>query len=115
MCLICVGDTLTGCRREYAVVRQATWTCVSQFYRSPDPNIQTVEFRFVDNPREFEVDPAMFLCDDLKQAAEPVAELRFIEVRSIYGLNGGGTRLSTINGKEYKVVAGWDTTVSDRI
>ena len=104
--LLTVG-ALTGCRREHSVVREASWTCVSEYYPSSDANIQTVEFRYTDDPRQFEVVPGMFLCDDLQRSSSKVVELRFVTRSGSFAWKAG-SQLDTINGREYQAVGGWE-------
>lgn len=107
LCLALLTGILTGCQREHSIVRQASWTCVSQHYPSTDANIQTVEFRYQANPREFDIVPGLFLCEELQGSGNAVVDLRFIQGPTTFGFGSGGRRLSTIDGREYQAVAGW--------
>ena len=94
--LLCAGPT--GCTRTVRVSKQMTWECApEEFNRSfsakPD---EYVRFRFVENPRCFEVETSKNLCAELKEAGRPIVTVDF----AIWG------RRQTVKGYETLAIDG---------
>ena len=70
---------LVGCTRHVEVSKQMSWECAPEeykqgYYAKPD---EYVRFRFVEDPRCFEVESAKNLCADLRNIGKPAITARF--------------------------------------
>lgn len=111
VCLSCV--VTVGCTRTIRVTEQMTWECAPDeykpaYYARPD---EYVRFRYVKNPRCFEVESARNLCSELSDAGRPVVNVeievwgRFHQVR--------GYRTLAVDGRALKDVGGWGNSGSN--
>jgi hypothetical protein len=97
----------TSCTRLTHVVKQMTWECApdeykSGYYARPD---EYVRFRFVENPRCLEVDSARNFCASLQKAGRPIVNVEF-EVRSDWS-GVRGWRMLAVDGRPLQDVGGW--------
>jgi hypothetical protein len=97
----------TSCTRTAHVVKQMTWECAPSeynphFYAKPD---EYVRFRFVENPRCFEVDTAKNFCAELQNAGRPIVNVEF-EVLSDWSAVRGWTMLA-VDHRPLQNVGGW--------
>ena len=100
--------TFFGCTRHVDVNKEMTWECAPEEYTQgynarPD---EYVRFRFVDNPRCFEVESAKNLCAELRQIGKPIINARF----DVWGgrfLAAQGYRMVAVEQKPLIDVGGW--------
>jgi hypothetical protein len=91
-----------SCDRHLLVTKEMTWECAedeynSRFYAKPD---EYARFRFVENPRCFEVETSKNFCAELRNSGKAVANVEF-EVWN------NGHRIVAVHGRPIQDVGGW--------
>lgn len=101
--------SFVACTRTVRVTEQMTWECAPSEYNPAyyaKPN-EYVRFRYVENPRCFEVESAKNLCSILENSGKPVITAEF----SVWGgrgpLHKEGFRMETVEGHPLVNVGGW--------
>ncbi len=100
---------LVGCTRAVNVTKQMTWECAPDEYKPalgarPD---EYVRFRYVEEPRCFDVESARNLCAELQSMGKRVVSVQF-EVRGGPGpLARRGYRIVAVEGRPLIDVGGW--------
>src|SRR3569833_101052 len=95
----------TGCMKTVHITKQMTWECAPEefkYYAKPD---EYVRFRFVENPRCFEVETSKNFCAELKTAGRSVVSVDF----EITGRRQTvqGYKILAVDGRPIQDVGGW--------
>jgi hypothetical protein len=96
-----------GCQRTVHVKEQMTWECAadeynSRFYPRPD---EYVRFRYVENPRCFDVETSKNFCAELRRAGKTVVNVDFELWGHSHTLRG--YRIVSVDGRPIQDVGGW--------
>jgi hypothetical protein len=102
-----------ACTRTVHVTERMTWECAPDeykpaFYARPD---EYVRFRYVANPRCFEVESARDLCSTLSKAGNAVVNVEF----EVWGKGHSirGYRMLSVDGHALQDVGGWGNSGSN--
>ncbi len=108
VCCAVLTTILFGCNHEPGrtinVTKEMTWECAPDehkpaFYARPD---EYVRFRFVEEPRCFDVESARNLCGELRSIGKPIVSVQF-EVWP----QREGYRIVSVEGTTLSDVGGW--------
>lgn len=99
--------SLTSCSRTVRVTERMTWECAPQEYHptlnaKPD---EYVRFRFLENPRCFELETSKNFCAELQKAGRSIVNVDF-EI-SGEGKKVHGYRMLAVDGRPLENVGGW--------
>jgi hypothetical protein len=109
-CLVCLGTL--GCVRSMHVTEQMTWECAPEeynptYYAKPD---EYARFRFVENPRCFEVESSRNLCAEMRKAGKAVINVEF----DLWGHSKlQGYRITSVDGRPLQNAGGWGSSGSN--
>jgi hypothetical protein len=100
---------LISCGRRINVTKQMTWECApdeynAAFYARPD---EYVRFRYVEEPRCFEVESARNLCAELRSIGKPVVSVSFEVFGGPKPFSREGYKMLAVEGRPFKDVGGW--------
>ena len=106
--LVCLSFFASvGCQRTVHITEPMTWECAPDEYKPafaarPD---EYVRFRFVNDPRWFEVESSKDFCADMQKAARPVVNVEFELWGRSHTLRG--YRVIAVDGRPLENVGGW--------
>jgi hypothetical protein len=104
-----LASGLIGCGRRVNVTKQMTWECApdeynATYYARPD---EYVRFRFVEEPRCFEVESARNLCAELRSIGKPVVSVNFEVFGGPKPFSPEGYKMLAVEGLPLRDAGGW--------